>query len=171
MKHHVVLVGLSGSGKTAAGEGAAKQLDAPLVDIDRQIESAAGKPIAEIFAERGEAAFRDAERTAVARALDGEPAILVPGGGWAAQAGNLDLVTRNVFIIYLNTTPAEAARRLASATDRPLLEGDREAMLRVQLAEREAWYEQANAVIETTGMTAREVADRVAALARKSAGW
>ena len=159
MKHHVVLVGLSGSGKTTAGEEAGKQLDAPLVDIDRQIESAAGKSIAEIFAANGEAAFRDAERAAVGRALDGEPAIVVPGGGWAAQPGNLDLVTRNVFIIYLNTTPVEAARRIASATDRPLLEGDREAILRAQLAEREASYEQANAVIETTVMTAQEVAD------------
>ena len=171
MKHYVVLVGLSGSGKTAAGEGAAKQLHAPLVDIDSQIEAVAGKSIGEIFAKDGEAAFRDAERAAVARALDGEPAILVPGAGWAAQPGNLDLVTRNVFIIYLNTTPAEAARRLASATDRPLLEGDREAVLRVQLGEREASYELANAVVETMGMTAQEVADRVAALARKSAGW
>lgn len=171
MKHHVVLVGLSGSGKTAAGEAAAKQLDAPLVDIDRQIESAAGKSIAEIFAGDGEAAFRDAERAAVDRALDGEPAILVPGGGWAAQPGNLDLVTRNAFTIYLDTSPADAARRLASATDRPLLGGDREAILQVQLAEREAFFEQANAVIETTGMTVQEVAGRVAALARKSAGW
>jgi shikimate kinase len=171
VKHHVVLVGLSGSGKTAAGEGAAKQLNAPLIDIDRQIESVIGKSIAEIFAEEGEAAFRDAERAAFGKALDGEPAILVPGAGWAAQPGNLDRVTRNVFIIYLNTTPTEAARRLASTTNRPLLEGDREAVLRVQLAEREVSYEQANAVIKTTGMAAREVADRVAALARKSAGW
>jgi shikimate kinase len=171
VKLHVVLVGLSGSGKTAAGERAAKQLDAPLVDIDRQIESTAGKSIAEIFTERGEAAFRDAERAAVARALEGEPAILVPGGGWATQPGNLDQVTRNVFIIYLNTTPAEAARRLALATDRPLLEGDREAILGGQLAERKTSYEQANACIETTGMTVQEVADRVAVLARKSAGW
>jgi len=171
VKHHVVLVGLSGSGKTAAGEVAAKQLDAPLVDIDSQIESAAGKSIAEIFAGDGETSFRDAERAAVARALDGEPAILVPGGGWAAQPGNLDLATRNVFIIYLNTTPAEAAHRLASATNRPLLGGDREAILRVQLAEREVSYELANAVVETLGMTVQDVADRVAALARKSAGW
>ncbi len=171
MKHHVVLVGLSGSGKTVAGEEAAKLLNAPSIDIDRQIESVSGKPIAEIFAEGGEAAFRDAERAAVSKALDGEPAILAPGAGWAAEPGNLDVVTRNVFIIYLNTTPTEAARRLASATDRPLLEGDREAILRVQLAEREASYQQANAVIKTTGMAAREVADRVATLARKSAGW
>ncbi len=171
MRRHVILVGLSGSGKTAAGEGAAKQLDASVVDIDRQIETAAGKSIAEIFAADGEAAFRDAERAAVARAVNGEPAIVVPGGGWAAQPGNLDLVTRNVFIIYLNTTPAEAARRLASAADRPLLEGGREAILRAQLVEREASYEQANAVIETTVMTVHEVADRVATLARESAGW
>ena len=171
MRRHVVLVGLSGSGKTAAGEGAAKQLDASVVDIDRQIETAAGKSIAEIFAEDGEAAFRDAERAAVARALEGEPAILVPGGGWAAQPGNLEQVTRNVFIICLNTSPAEAARRLAGTKARPLLQGDPEAILEAQLAERETWYDQADAVIETMGKTVQEVSDRVAALARKSAGW
>jgi shikimate kinase len=166
-----VLVGLSGSGKTAAGEGAARKLDALFVDIDRQVEAAAGKPIAQIFADEGEAAFRDAERTAFSQALEREAAILVPGGGWAAQPGNLARVARNVFIIYLETTPAEAARRLAGTGDRPLLEGDREAILRAQLVERAAAYEQADAAIETGGLTERQVADRVAALARKSAGW
>jgi len=171
VKRHVVIVGLSGSGKTAAGEGAARLLDALVVDIDRQVEAVAGKSIVRIFEDEGEAAFRDAERTAVARALEGEPAILVPGGGWAAQLGNLAQVARNVFIIYLETTPADAARRLAGAGDRPLLEGDRETILQAQLVERAASYGQADAVIETGGLTGPQVAARVAALARKSAGW
>src|SRR6478752_7072090 len=62
----VVLVGLPGSGKSAVGRRLAHRHGADFVDLDESIEKTAGRSIPEIFAERGEAAFRALERAAVA---------------------------------------------------------------------------------------------------------
>lgn len=182
MKRHVVLVGLSGSGKTVAGEIAARELGAPFADIDSQVEQGLGKPISQIFTEDGEAVFREAERAAVNRALQGRPGVVAPGGGWAAQGwarqggGGAKLHTiangsSNVFIIYLRTDPSEASRRLTGSRDRPLLAGDREADLVAQLKVREPFYLKAEAVLDTDGLPPAAVGAGIAALARKSAGW
>src|SRR5437588_9342018 len=87
MKRHVVLVGLPGSGKTTIGRLAAERLHAGFVDIDAIVERREGRPIALIFAEKGEAAFREMERKEMEAALAGEPAVIAPGGGGAAESG------------------------------------------------------------------------------------
>ncbi|MEO1020108.1 MAG: shikimate kinase, partial [Pseudomonadota bacterium] len=65
----IALVGLMGAGKTAVGRRLAKTLNAPFVDADEEIETAAGLTIAEIFELYGEAKFRDLERRVVARLI------------------------------------------------------------------------------------------------------
>ncbi len=171
MKRHVVLVGLSGSGKSSAGKLVARRLGNKCVDIDGLIESGSGKTIAGMFEEDGEPAFRAVERATVTRVLGGAPTVIVPGGGWAAQPGNLASVPENVFIIYLKTSPSIASSRLASETDRPLLGPMPEADLTNQLRAREQHYMEADAIVETDGLTLAEVVDELVALARKSAGW
>ena len=58
----IVLVGLMGVGKSSVGRRLATVLDLPFRDADNEVEAAAGRSISEIFAELGEAAFRDGER-------------------------------------------------------------------------------------------------------------
>jgi shikimate kinase len=171
VKRHVVLIGLSGSGKTTIGRIAAHALDAQFIGIDGRIEAALGMTISEIFERRGEGTFRDAERSAVAAALSEPPAVVDPGAGWAAEPGNLAGVRENVFIIYLETPPAEAARRLRGTSDRPLLTGDPLAALERLLEAREGYYLAADAVVETAARSAEQVAEEVVTLARRSAGW
>ena len=65
----IVLVGLMGAGKTSIGRRLAERLDLPFVDADVEIEKAAGKSIPDIFAEHGEAHFRDGERRVIARLI------------------------------------------------------------------------------------------------------
>lgn len=77
----IVLIGLMGAGKTAVGRRLANWLDLPFTDADSEIEEAAGLTIKEIFAEHGEAYFRDGERKVIARLLDGGPQVLATGGG------------------------------------------------------------------------------------------
>ena len=84
MKKHIVLIGLPGAGKTTVGKLVADRLQAGFVDIDNVLIRKEGKPISMIFAEKGEPAFRDMERKEVDTALANEPAVIVPGGGWAA---------------------------------------------------------------------------------------
>src|SRR5204863_6454116 len=77
----IVLVGLMGAGKSTVGRRLAEKLELPFVDADHEIEAAAGKTVPEIFADHGEAYFRDGERKVIARLLDGGAAVLATGGG------------------------------------------------------------------------------------------
>ncbi len=172
MRRHLVLVGLSGSGKTAAGRLAAGTLSAPFHDIDALIEEGEAVSIARIFAERGEPAFRRLERGAVREALAGEPAVIAPGGGWVAQPGNAEDAGEGAILVYLRVSPEVAAARVANQVNRPLLEGtDPTQRLRQLLEEREAAYLGAHRVIETDARTVDEVAAELVVLARSTAGW
>ena len=101
MKKHIVLIGLPGAGKSTVGRIVAERLHAGFVDIDTILIRKEGKPIAMIFAEKGEPAFREMERKEVAAALAHEPAVIVPGGGWAAQPGALDGAKPRGYFVYL----------------------------------------------------------------------
>jgi shikimate kinase len=168
----VVLIGLPGSGKTTVGRLVAEQLHAGFVDIDAILNRKEGKPIAMIFAEKGEAAFRDLERKEVETALAHAPAIIAPGGGWAAQPGALDAAKGAAYVIYLKTRPESAAARAAPSGTRPVLMGeDPEARMRALLKERESFYMRANANVDTDRKTANQVAADVVRLAQTNAGW
>ena len=97
MKRHLVLIGLPGAGKSTVGRMLAEKLHTGYVDIDSVLIRKEGKPITMIFAEKGEQAFREMERKEVEAALEHEPAVIVPGGGWAAQPGQLDGAKSLVF--------------------------------------------------------------------------
>ena len=91
MPRHVVLVGLPGCGKSTVGRLVAEGLGAPLFDIDLLLVREMGMPVAQIFGMMGEPRFREMEREAVLAAVAAlEPAVIVPGGGWAAQPGQMD---------------------------------------------------------------------------------
>src|SRR5439155_23731928 len=62
VRRHIVLIGLPGSGKTTVGRLVAERLGTGFVDVDAIIERREGRPITMIFAEKGEAAFREMER-------------------------------------------------------------------------------------------------------------
>jgi shikimate kinase len=81
LERTVALVGLMGVGKSTVGRRLAHQVGASFVDADEEIVIAAGRPIADIFAERGEDEFRAGERRVIARILQGPPTVLATGGG------------------------------------------------------------------------------------------
>lgn len=171
MPRHLVLVGLSGSGKSTVGPLVAASLDTHFTDVDRVIERATGLPIADLFDEEGEAAFRARERQAVLDALLLPPHVIAPGGGWAAQPGAYDSVADQVVTVYLQVSPVEAARRLGGPAGRPLLGGAPPAQgLERLLRAREEAYRRASVVLDA-GRPADEVADDLIAVARARAGW
>jgi shikimate kinase len=166
----VVLVGLSGAGKSTVARLAAALLDAPWCDLDQQVEARTGRPVREIIAIDGEPAFRRLEREAMATALAGPPRIIAAGAGWAAEPGNLDLAGTAALTLYLCVSPEAAADRLGIAADRPLLAGDVLPRLREQLATREPWYRRAAVEIDADAAPDL-VAAAVAAAARRHGGW
>lgn len=171
-RRHLVLVGLSGAGKTGAGQVAARRLGAPFIDVDAAVVQRAGRPIAAIFAEAGEAAFRALEAEVGREALEGAPAVIATGGGFLIDVASRRLAHERGLVIHLAVEPAVASRRLAGLHDRPLLQGtDRAAGLRQLLAQREALYLEAAEQVTTDGLTLDETAERLVALARSRGGW
>ena len=172
MKKHLVLIGLPGAGKSTVGKLVAERLQTTFVDIDSILIRKEGKPITMIFAEKGEPAFREMERQEVEVALGNEPAIIVPGGGWAAQPGALEGAKLHGYVIYLKARAELAAGRAAPSGTRPvLMGGDPAEQMRELFKAREPFYEMADATVQTEAKLPDQVAAEVIRLAQTSAGW
>jgi shikimate kinase len=171
-RRHLLLIGLPGSGKSTIGKLVADLLKAPLIDVDNLLVRQMGMPIAQIFGKFGEPEFRRMERDAVHAACAAEPLVLVPGGGWAAQEGELDAVREATCIIYLKCQAGTAAKRADQGEVRPLLTAeDPAARMRALLQEREPYYSRAEHSVITDNKAADAVAAEVAQVARQQAGW
>jgi len=172
VKRHIVLVGLPGSGKTTVGQLVATRLACTFVDVDAVLARREAKPIALIFAEKGEPAFREMERKEVEAALSHEPAVIAPGGGWAAQPGALDAAKSRGYLIYLKARAEVAAGRAEPSGTRPVLMGDDPlARMKELFTQRDPFYAKANATVLTEAKSAEIVAAEVVKLAQTSAGW
>lgn len=145
----IVLVGMMGSGKSSVGRRLAGRLGLPFVDADTEIETAAGMTIPEIFAQRGEAEFRDGERRVISRILTTRaPLVLATGGGAFMNAETRDRVKELGISVWLKAEPDVLMRRVRKRSNRPLLQtADPEATLRRMLAEREPVYALADLTI------------------------
>ena len=149
----IALTGPMGSGKSAVGRALARALGWPFVDADEAIVERAGKPIAAIFADSGEAAFRQLERETIADLLEQRPLVLALGGG-----AFLDPETRarclapGCLSVYLATRPETSWRRIRAGNGpaRPLLQVDDPLeQLRSILEQRRPLYEQAHLTVCT----------------------
>lgn len=169
----IALVGLMGSGKTAVARLLGERLGASVADLDSMIEAVEGRSITDLFAQSGEAWFRRREGELLAQVLHQGVRVIACGGGLVTDDAHRALLHERCTVVWLEVSPAEAARRVAAqhpdpARVRPLLAGaDAEAKLAALLAERTPLYAGAAHVrVPTDGRTADEVAgDVVAALA------
>ena len=134
----VYLVGMPGSGKSTVGPVLAHRLDVPFVELDAEIERAAGRSIREIFEDEGEARFRELEAAALTDAAARDPSVVSCGGGVVLEPANRVTLRATGVVVFLDV-PLEVLRdRVAPAEDRPLIRhtGDLERLR----AEREPMY-------------------------------
>jgi shikimate kinase len=172
MPRHLVLVGLPGCGKSAVGRQVAEELGAPLFDIDSLLVREMGMPVEQIFGMVGEPRFREMEHKAVIAAVEAkESAVIVPGGGWAAQPGHMHGAREFALLVYLRCLPSTAAKRAEMGEVRPLLVGpDPVERMRKLLDAREPFYKLADFEVAAERGTEQVVAG-VLDLARRHAGW
>ncbi|MFI3168616.1 MAG: shikimate kinase [Faecalibacterium sp.] len=113
---NIALIGMPSCGKSSLGKALATDLGKTFVDLDEEIEKAAGKPIPQIFAEDGEAAFRAIEHEQIARFAKENRQILSCGGGAVLDDSNMRALRQNGMIVYIDR-PLE---QLATGGYRPL---------------------------------------------------
>ena len=140
---------MPGSGKSAVGRRLAARLDLAFVDADEEIESAAGKPIMDIFKDHGEAYFREGERKVIARLLGSGPQVLATGGGALMAAETRDNIRRSGISIWLKAELPVLMRRVLKRNTRPLLEKDPEGVMRQLMETRYPIYATADITVES----------------------
>ena len=146
----IALVGLMGVGKSSVGRRLANALELPFRDADAEVEAAAGRSVADIFTDLGEAAFREGERRVISRLLDQEPHVLATGGGAFMNEQTRALIRSKAVSVWLKTDLDVLARRVSRKDTRPLLAGkDALEVLQAQADQRYALYAQADLIVET----------------------
>lgn len=151
-----------GAGKSSVGRRLANVLGVPFCDADAEVEAAAGRSISDIFAQLGEAAFRDGERRVIARLLEGPPHVMATGGGAFVNDETRALIKQKAISVWLKTDLDILARRVARKDTRPLLVGkDPMEVLTAQAEARYPFYSQADIVVETGDAAHHTTVDQV----------
>lgn len=144
----LVLVGLMGAGKSSIGRRLATRLGFDFLDADIEIEKAAGATIPEIFAEHGEAAFRDGERKVIARLLEQPRIVLATGGGAYMNAETRARIRERGHSIWIKAELDVLVKRCARRSNRPLLaNGDLRGTLDQLMRERYPVYAEAEVTV------------------------
>ncbi len=170
---HLILIGFMGSGKTSIGRGLSYKLQRAFCDTDRMIEAKEGMSISEIFAAKGESAFRMME-TCELRSIreDRSPKIYSLGGGTPVQLQNQPLIKMCGTVVYLRITPESVYERLKGDKTRPLLQcEDPLGRIRKLMAQRIPAYERCADIIVDTGDTDREDVMRAVLDRLRDIGW
>jgi shikimate kinase len=164
----VALVGMMGAGKSSIGRRLATRLGVPFKDADAEIEHAAGRTIAEIFARYGEPAFRDGERKVIARLLTEPVHVMATGGGAFMDATTRQRLKSGATTMWLRAPVDVLLARTARRDNRPLLkEGNPRETLERLLEARGPTYALADHTINSEDEPHSATVDRIVALLTK----
>lgn len=160
----VFFIGFMGAGKTSVSQQLAVTYGLASIDADEYLELREDRIIADIFAEDGEEAFRDIETDVLKDLSARSPRLIGCGGGVVTKRPENAEIMRNAgFVVYLQVSADEAARRIPNTDSRPMFKNLETA--RKTIIERIPNYEAAaNIAVQTEGRSVREVAGEVASI-------
>jgi shikimate kinase len=168
MADNVVLVGFMGAGKSSVGRILAKRLGRCFVETDEMITATEGRPIPEIFAERGEAHFRALEDEAVRLLALKRGDVIATGGGLPCRDGRLEALRAIGTVVWLSGEFAPLYERALRGGDRPVLHGKTREQAEALYEARKAFYSKADLAVDTTTLNPDQVAAEVQKALR---GW
>ncbi|MFC6997016.1 shikimate kinase [Rufibacter roseus] len=161
----IFLVGMPGCGKSSVGKVLAERLNYSFLDLDTLLEEQEGSSVAQIFKQKGQTYFREAEARAlrsVAKTNGG--VVLATGGGAPCFHDNMTYMIESGLAVYLKVSVAELAARLTELDlqVRPLLRNksseELHSYLAETLAQRERFYQMATLVQEVDRQSVEAVA-------------
>lgn len=159
---NLALIGFMGTGKSSVGRTVADCLHFTFLDTDHVIEARAGKTIKDIFAQDGEPVFRDWEARIVEELTHRSKTVISTGGGLPSREANLASLKMHALVVCLWASPETIYERVRDHSHRPLLNDvDPLAKIRDLLAVREAFYRQADVLVNTEMRSIREVVMQV----------
>ncbi len=159
---NIALIGFMGAGKSSVGRLVADHLHFTYLDTDDVIVARAGKPITDIFAQEGEAIFREKERHLVEELALRTDTVISTGGGLPVNPANMASLKTHALVVCLWASPETILERVKGQTHRPLLNNpDPLAKIRSLLATREPFYRQADVLVNTEMRSVKDVAQQV----------
>lgn len=156
----IVLIGFMGAGKTTVGRILAARLGWDLVDTDELVEAGTGAPVARIFQDLGERAFRDREAETLTSLRTRTRLVVATGGGAPAQPRNRDFFSGPAAVFHLRVSLQTVRERTRENTGRPLLALS-ESALRSLYESRLPVYDAMGTSVETDGRKPEEVAEDI----------
>jgi XRE family transcriptional regulator, aerobic/anaerobic benzoate catabolism transcriptional regulator len=162
----IALLGVRGAGKSTIGAALAKKLGRRFVELDHEIESAAGLSLGEVFSLHGEAYYRRVEREVLARVLaEPEATVLATGGSIVNDPATYALLRSRARTIWLRASAEDHWNRVVAQGDRRPMAENPHAFeeLRALLAARTKLYARADQTVETSGRSVKQVVAHIAA--------
>ena len=159
----IFLIGFMGSGKTHWGKLLSTRLQMPFMDLDTAIVEKEGKSVSDIFAEKGEEYFRYLEKETLEELVNREESLILScGGGTPCFFNNIEFMTKNGKVMWLNTSVDVLKERLMKERmSRPLIREINDEELRRyivrKLSERKMYYEQADVMVNEESITLDEI--------------
>lgn len=154
----IFLCGFMGCGKSTSGKELASLLGREFIDMDSYIVSKAGRPISEIFAEKGEDYFRKIESEAVSELAE-TGAVVACGGGAMLKADNAKTASENGKVIYMEEDFETCYQRISGDVSRPLVMNNTKKALNEIYNARIHLYEEHSDIKIHCGSTPAETAE------------
>jgi XRE family transcriptional regulator, aerobic/anaerobic benzoate catabolism transcriptional regulator len=162
----IALLGVRGAGKSAVGAALARKLGMRFVEVDQEIEEAAGLPLGDVFTLHGEAYYRRVEREVLTHLLaEPSPMVLATGGSIVNDPTNFALLKSRAHTVWLRATPEDHWNRVVAQGDqRPMAENPHAfEELRALMAARNKLYARADRTVDTSERTIKQVVAAIAA--------
>lgn len=161
---NIALIGFMGTGKTTVGSLLAQLLGFEFIDTDKVIEQRQNRRISDIFAQQGEAHFRQLESDLCTELESSQSAVIATGGGLPVNPSNLDSLRRHALVACLWATPETIYARVRSQHHRPLL-NDPDPLQRIRdlLSLRTPAYKRADIIVGVDFRSPIETARTIAA--------